>query len=201
MKFSNNCILSVSEIQTKLKTINWRTIEKPSNNKGLRGQIIEEALGIQNSSNLKDLIDGELKTYTYGETIACTQLKHCLEEIENNIPFDKSKLGIKMEQTIYIGFSKDNNYLGSITLNKNTHRNHYLHMEEDYNYISNIIRNAIHNKTILETITGPNKLLQIRTKASKINGIYKPLIYKGHQLKNKYMAFYLCSNFGKNLFN
>lgn len=201
MKFPNNCIMSVSDIQTKLKTINWHIIEKPSNNKGSRGQIIEKALGIQNSSRLKDLIDGELKTFTYGESIACTQLNHCLYEIENNIPFDKSKLGMKMEQTIYIGFSKDNNYIGSTTLNKNTHKYHYIHMEEDYNFISNIIRNTILNKTTLKTITGPNKLLQIRTKASKINGFYKPLIYKGHELKNKYMAFYLCSNFGKKLFN
>jgi hypothetical protein len=42
--------------------------------------------------------------------------------------------------------------------------------------------------------------LQIRTKASKNkNGFYQPLLYKGHQLKDKYMAFYLRANFGKSI--
>ena len=50
----------------------------------------------------------------------------------------------------------------------------------------------------LHTITGPNGLLQIRTKASKSSaGNYTPLCYNGVQLKDKYMAFYLLASFGK----
>jgi len=47
---------------------------------------------------------------------------------------------------------------------------------------------AFKDKDELHTINGPNKLLQIRTKASKVKGSYTPLIFRGHQLKNKYMA-------------
>ena len=57
------------------------------------------------------------------------------------------------------------------------------------------------NGTELFTINGPNKLLQIRTKASKNpkTGLYAPLMFKGKMLKNKNMAFYMCANFGKSL--
>ena len=51
----------------------------------------------------------------------------------------------------------------------------------------------------LSTFTGPNGLLQIRTKASKTNGKYVPLTFAGTQLKDKGMAFYLCGKFGRNV--
>ena len=62
---------------------------------------------------------------------------------------------------------------------------------------------AYNEKKLLTTITGPNKVLQIRTKASinvKTNQ-YPKLIYNDQILKDKYMAFYLCSSYGKELFN
>jgi hypothetical protein len=56
------------------------------------------------------------------------------------------------------------------------------------------------NNKELSTITGPNKLLQIRTKASKTKqGYYVPLCYNGKKLKDKNMAFYLCTQFGKTI--
>lgn len=191
---------SVHAIQQTLHTFDWSSLKNPDKNKGMRGQMLELALGIPNSSALTDLIDGELKTFTVGESIACTQLLHCLPEIVGGVSFIESKLGRKMSQTIYVGFSKNNDYKGSITLNKNTHPEHYIQLEEDYNFISSMIVGALQNKSELTTITGPNKLLQIRTKASKgKKGCYKPLIYNTHMLKNKGMAFYLCSQFGKHI--
>lgn len=195
----NQMTLTVLQTAAKLKVINFAAFAKPAKNKGSRGQLIETALGIPNSSNLKDLLDGELKTFTIGESIAVTQLKHCFSEIiEESVSFTDSKVGEKMKQTIYVGFTRSNDYLGSIVLNEETHAEHYQQLAEDYEFICDKIRRAFNVESKLNTITGPNKLLQIRTKASKTSaGDYVPLKFAGVTLKNKGMAFYLCGKFGK----
>lgn len=156
-------------------------------------------MGIPNGSDLKDLVDGELKTFTVGETIAVTQLKHCLEQIiDNGVEFEDSKVFEKLKQTIYVGFTRNNEFVKSKTVNEHNSPNHYQKLAEDYGYISAKIKEAYMTGKELHTITGPNKLLQIRTKASKsATGYYTPLCYNGSQLKDKYMAFYLCVDFGK----
>ena len=89
--------LTLSEVQFNLTQVDFTTLPKPRKNKGVRGQLLELALGIPNSSKLTDMVDGELKSYTKGESIAVTQLKHVLPEIFNNIPFKDSKVGIKLK--------------------------------------------------------------------------------------------------------
>ena len=78
---------------------------------------------------------------------------------------------------------------------------HHHELEEDYDFICNKIRVAMKNGNELTTLTGPNKLLQIRTKASKNpkTKLYTPLMFGKTMLKNKGMAFYLCASFGKKL--
>lgn len=193
--------LTVLQVEENLKGFDFSTVQKPTRNKGERGQLIEVTLGVENSSDLKDMIDGELKTFTIGETIAITQLNHCLSEIiENAVEFEESKVYQKLSQVIYIGFTRSNEYVGSATISEDTHSEHYLKLAEDYGYISSQIRVAYSEGKELNTITGPNNLLQIRTKASKNKfGEYTPLCYDGIQLKDKNMAFYLCSHFGKSL--
>uniref|UniRef100_A0A6C0BY53 DNA mismatch repair MutH/Type II restriction enzyme Sau3AI domain-containing protein n=1 Tax=viral metagenome TaxID=1070528 RepID=A0A6C0BY53_9ZZZZ len=194
--------ITVAEIQSKLETIDWSLLDIPKTNKGERGQLIEIALGIPNSSALMDLADGELKTFTIGESIACTQLNHCLDEISTETEFAKSKVGLKMKQTVFIGFDKATGQCkGNVTTNEISHPEHHHQLQEDYEFICNKIRLAMKNETELFTINGPNKLLQIRTKASKNpkTGLYAPLMFNGKMLKNKGMAFYLCASFGKKL--
>ena len=193
--------LTVNEVFGKLKVTDFSVFEKPGKNKGARGQLLETALGVPNSSDLKDLEDGEIKTFTVGESIAATQLKHCLSEIiEDAVSFDDSKVGQKLKQTVYVGFTRDNDYVGSVVLNEETHPEHYQQLREDYDFICSKIRRAFDVESELNTITGPNGLLQIRTKASKTNGRYVPLRFAGVTLKDKGMAFYLCGQFGRNLF-
>ena len=193
--------MTLTTLQTvaKLKVTDFSGFDKPAKNKGARGQLIELALGIPNSSKLTDLIDGELKTFTVGESIAVTQLNHCLAEIiEDGVSFADSKVGAKLKQTIYVGFTRTNEYVGTEVLNEETHAEHYQQLSEDYDYICTAIRAAFESGSELSTVTGPNGLLQIRTKASKSKtGNYTPLMFTGQQLKNKGMAFYLCGQFGK----
>ena len=193
--------LTVNEVFAKLKVTDFSAFDKPGKNKGARGQLLELALGVSNSSDLKDLEDGELKSFTVGESIAATQLKHCLSEIiEDKVSFEESKVGKKLKQTVYVGFTRDNDYVDTEILNEETHPEHYSELKEDYEFICNSICTLFNAGKELNTITGPNKLLQIRTKASKTNGRYVPLTFAGCTLKDKGMAFYLCGQFGRNLF-
>jgi hypothetical protein len=191
-------MLDTLQVAAKLKVTDFDALPKPGKNKGSRGQLLETALGIPNSSNLKDLVDGELKTFTVGESIAVTQLKHCLSEIiEDGVTFADSKVGEKLSQTIYVGFTRANDYVGTAVLNPETHPEHYQELAEDYQFICNTIRTLFDAGSELNTVTGPNKLLQIRTKDSKIKGKYHPIKFAGVTLKDKGMAFYLCGKFGK----
>ena len=201
MTFNPERKLTVNEVFAKLKVTDFSAFGKPGKNKGARGQLLETALGVPNSSDLKDLEDGELKSFTVGESIAATQLKHCLSEIiEDKVSFEESKVGQKLKQTVYVGFTRDNDYVGTELLNEETHPEHYSELKEDYEFICNSICTLFNAGKELNTITGPNKLLQIRTKASKTNGRYVPLTFAGCTLKDKGMAFYLCGQFGRNLF-
>jgi hypothetical protein len=193
--------LTTLQVYAQLKVTDFSAFGKPGKNKGARGQLLETVLGVPNSSDLKDLEDGELKSFTVGQTIAATQLKHCLSEIiEDKVSFEESKVGQKLKQTVYVGFTRDNDYVGTELLNEETHPEHYSELKEDYEFICNSICTLFNAGKELNTITGPNKLLQIRTKASKTNGRYVPLSFAGCTLKDKGMAFYLCGQFGRNLF-
>ena len=181
----------------------FATTAKPGRNKGSRGQKNETLMDIPNSSNLTDGEDFEYKTYTWGQSIKVTMLNHCLEDIiENSVEFGGSKVGIKLQQTWYTGYRKDGEMLGNVTVNPQTDPEHYQKLGEDFAFISSRIKASYRGGTTLGTITGPNKLLQIRTAASKRkSGGYKPLEYKGKELKDKGMAFFLCGKFGRELFS
>ena len=208
--------LSLSEVKVNFSKVDFTKLPKPSRNKGDRGQLLELALGIPNSSNLTDMVDGELKTYTKGESIAVTQLNHCIPEILKGVSFNDSKVGRKLERTLYVGFDSNNNFLGFVETNQTIDKEHYRQLEEDYNFICDKIRTAYQLKIELNqlegqpinrkgklsyTITGKNKLLQIRTKASKNSkGEYIPEKFNDVILNpNSKMGFYLCGRFGKEL--
>jgi len=207
--------LTTLQVFAKLKVTDFSVYDKPGKNKGARGQLLELALGVPNSSDLQDLEDGEIKTFTVGQSIAATQLKHCLSEIiEDQVSFDESKVGQKLKQTVYVAFSRKNDYVGTEILNEETHPEHYSELREDYEFISEQIRTAFERGVELDqlgfvnrkgepshTITGPNGLLQIRTKASKTKrNNYTPLTFADVTFNDKGMAFYLCGQFGRNLF-
>lgn len=193
--------LSTAQVEEKLNTFDYTQLPKPGKNKGDRGQLFETALGIENGSDLNDLIDGELKSFTLTEPIAVTMLQHCLTEIiDDTVEFEDSKVYEKLKQTIYVAFDRAGNFLKSKTINEANSPEHYQELTEDYGYIVAQIKAAYVTGTELHTINGPNNLLQIRTKANKRpDGTYKPLTYNGQQLKDKAMAFYLLGKFGREI--
>ena len=192
--------LTLRETENRIKTTDFDALPKPRKNKGVRGQLLELALGIPNSSKLTDLVDGELKSFTKGESVAVTQLRHTLTEVFNNTPFNQSKLGIKISRTLYVAFDRQNNFLGTTTLTPDTAPEHYELLQNDFDFIANRIRESFYNKSELHTINGINGLLQIRTKDSKDrNGNYHPIKWEGKEISNKGFAFYLTGRYAKTI--
>ena len=193
----------LQEAETKLNLIDKDNAPIPGRNKGGRGLWVEEQLGMKQSSQLNDFDDGELKAFKEGQTIAVTMVQHCLNEIfDRSISYSQSNVGKKLNNVLFVKFAKSGEFVKSLVSNSLTHRELHYKLSEDYNYICAEIRRRYDNNEELNTITGSNGLLQIRTKASKTRlGNYVPLEYNGNRLKDKAMAFYLTRTFEKELFD
>ena len=182
-------------------------------NKGGTGQNLLLQIGLTLTSDLLDTTDGEIKSTMFvknkpKETVWVTQLQHLLEEIVNKTDWKESSLYEKLYRTIYVPVHKDSKdpldwYYGEPVLIEHSGISDLsTGLKEDYEFIANQIRAIIKNKEKIHTISGPNSFLQIRTKASKsgTTGKYTPMIYKGHQLADKYYAFYLRKEFLHKIF-
>jgi len=193
----------LQEAETKLNLIDKDNAPIPGRNKGGRGLWVEEQLGMKQSSQLNDFDDGELKAFKEGQTIAVTMVQHCLNEIfDRGVSYSQSNVGKKLNNVLFVKFAKTGEFVKSLVSNSQTHRELHYKLSEDYNYICAEIRRRYDNNEELNTITGSNGLLQIRTKASKTRlGNYVPLEYNGNRLKDKAMAFYLTRTFEKELFD
>ena len=192
----------LSEAEIKLNSIDKNQAPIPARNKGGRGLWVEEQLGMKQSSQLNDFDDGELKAFKEGQTIAVTMVQHCLDEIfDRSVSYSESNVGKKLYNVLFVKFAKTGEFVKSLVSNSKTHRELHYKLSQDYNYICAEIRRRYDNNEELNTITGLNKLLQIRTKASKTRlGNYVPLDYNGKRLKDKAMAFYLTRTFEKSIF-
>ena len=182
-------------------------------NKGIVGQIIEKAIGLDLSSDLLDFEDGELKSNKFlkgkpAETLAVTQVVHILPEIEAEIAWPNSKVLKKISSFIFLPVHKDspdphNWKIGrAVHFSKKIHQKQYLKLAEDYEMISSSIRQILENHGELHTINGSNEFLQLRTKDAKdASGNYHPVKYKGATLSNKNYAFYLRPKFLNSIIN
>jgi hypothetical protein len=192
----------LAEAESKLNSIDKNQAPIPGRNKGGRGLWVEEQLGMVQSSQLNDFDDGELKAFKEGQTIAVTMLQHCLDEIfDRSVSYSESNVGKKLYNVLFVKFAKTGEFVKSLVSNSQIHRELHYKLSEDYNYICEKIRERYNNNQELNTINGPNKLLQIRTKANKNRlGKYVPLEYNGKRLKDKAMAFYLTRTFEQSIF-
>ena len=192
----------LEEAELKLNSIDKNNAPIPGRNKGGRGLWVENQLGMVQSSKLNDFDNGELKAFKEGQTIAVTMLQHCLSEIfDKKVSYSQSNVGKKLKNVLFVKFAKTGEFIKSLVTNADNNRQLYYDLSVDYNYICDEIRRRFYSNRELNTITGPNKLLQIRTKANKNKlGKYVPLEYNGKRLKDKAMAFYLTRKFENLLF-
>lgn len=172
-------------------------------NKGSDGQKIMSAIGLKNDSRPLDFFDGDLKTNKHingkpAETLWISQLQNNLPEFQKGLVFKNSWIYRKIKQFIYLPIDKTNDHIigNPKIVSENLFPELYKKLEVDFNFISLEIQNCILNKEILHTINGPNKFLQIRTKAGKNKyGKYTPMKIDGFEIKDKYMAFYFKKEF------
>ena len=192
----------LEEAELKLNSIDKNNAPIPGRNKGGRGLWVENQLGMVQSSKLNDFDNGELKAFKEGQTIAVTMLQHCLSEIfDKKVSYSQSNVGKKLKNVLFVKFAKTGEFIKSLVTNADNNRQLYYDLSVDYNYICDEIRRRFYSNRELNTITGPNKLLQIRTKANKNKlGKYVPLEYNGKRLKDKAMAFYLTRTFEQSIF-
>ena len=192
----------LEEAKIRLNSIDKDKAPIPGRNKGGRGQWVEKQLGLDLGSELLDFDDGEGKTFKEGEPIAVTMLQHCFDEVfDRSISFSESKVGKKLKNVLFVKFAKSGKFVKSLVSNADKYKQLYYDLSTDYNYICEKIRERYNNNQELNTINGPNKLLQIRTKANKNRlGKYVPLEYNGKRVKDKAMAFYLTRTFEQSIF-
>ena len=166
-------------------------------NKGLTGTILEQLIGLRNTNNITDFIDGELKTNKVDitgkaiETLSICKLSNEVEPIVNGQEFKDSRLYHKLKKVLYVPVVKDDvNPLNWYFLNPkitNLNKNKKLEklIEQDYNYICSCIKTNISQGYMIEPCQG--QYLQIRTKDSKP---YNPISLGNMIYSDKNYAFY-----------
>lgn len=205
--------MNTLEALSKIRKISGKTFKElglvdDQINKGGSGQALLLAIGLTLTSDLLDTDDGEIKSTMFvnnqpKETVWVTQLLHTLEEIETKVEWEQTSLYEKLYRTIFVPVHKDSKnplewFYGEPVLLEHSEKNELSdRLKKDYEFIANEIREIIQRSEKIHTINGPNRFLQIRTKASKSGstGKYTPMIYRGHQLADKYYAFYLRKDF------
>ena len=182
---------TIQEVYTSAQNIINKPYYLPKNkNKGNHGGFLENLTGIPNSTACLDCSDGEVKTFPIKinkngelvpkESIAVTMIS---KDIENNTPFLDSKVYKKLSKTVFIPYTREDEYvkyLEPIIIDLNNIENIELLniLKNDYEEIQNYY-------LINKTLDGSSKLgkyLQNRTK-----GPGKQVI--------KTRAFYLRSQF------
>ena len=193
----------VKEGYLRLKKLEGKKIsEVDLVNKGSDGQKIMNAIGLKNDSRPLDFEDGDLKTNKYidgkpSETLWISQMQSNLIEFEKGLDFYDSWIYKKIRQFIYLPIDKTTDHIigKPQIISEERFPNLYKKLAIDFNHISLEIKKSINLEKTLHTINGPHNYLQIRTKANKYKGSYTPMTINGHQLKDKYMAFYFKKDF------
>lgn len=180
-------------------------------NKGKTGQLLELALGMQNSSTNLDFDDGELKTNKCDaagnprETVFITQISRVIDELIDKRRFEETHLYEKISNILYVPVCKDGRpeewmFLPSIHVNLSLEKFSTL-MEtwrNDYNFICEQLKYHIENSPdgCIHTSNGTH--IQVRSKDARgASGSYHPIYSReyGRYVSNKNYAFYFRKQF------
>ena len=219
---SNN-LLTVSEVLPALESIAGRRFGdfmEPSRlaalrgggniNKGMVGQVLEQVLGVGNSTRTLDLADGELKTHKSTpagvpmETVAVTMVSTIIDELFDHRPFSETRVYKKLNRTIFVPAYRDRSaapedwmFLRPVFVDLDDPKwsgvKAILH--DDYDRICRHTQACFNTgDKMLHGTPAPKRLLQIRTKDS---APYSPIYSNrvGRYVSNKNYAFYLTKTF------
>jgi len=179
-------------------------------NKGMVGQVLEQVLGIGNSSRTLDLIDGELKTHKSTptgipmETVAVTMVSTIIDDLFDHRPFPETRVYKKLNRTIFVPAYRDRSaapedwmFLRPVFVDLDDPSwaviQEQLHM--NYDTICRHTKSCFSSgDRMLHGTPAPGHILQIRTKDS---APYSPIYSAraGRCVSDKNYAFYLTKTF------
>ncbi|QCX33119.1 DNA mismatch repair protein MutH [Caloramator sp. E03] len=177
-------------------------------NKGKSGQILELALGLENSSKPLDFEDGELKTNKCDrdgnpkETMFITQIHSIIDELLEQKSFYETHVYKKIANLLYVPICK----VGApekwmflscvhVDLSLDKYKEVRLQLEKDYYTICKQLKIHIETSSDGFIHTSSGELIQIRSKDSKP---YHPIYSQKYgKVSNKNHAFYFKREFMK----
>ena len=184
-------------------------------NKGKSGQLLELALGLDNSSRKLDFEDGELKTNKCNsdgkplETMYITQISRIIDDLLKEKDFYSSRLYQKINNLLYVPISKVGNPEDWMFLpftHINLENDEFINLEkEEFEFLKNQLETDYYTicrklKTHVENSedgfihTSNGQFIQIRSKDSKpYHPIYSNIYNK--EVSNKNHAFYFKKQF------
>jgi len=218
-----NDLLTVSEVLPALESIagkRFGDFMPPSRlaalrgggniNKGMVGQVLEQVLGVGNSTRTLDLADGELKTHKSTpagvpqETVAVTMVSTIIDEMYDHRLFRETRVYKKLNRTIFVPAYRDRSakpedwmFLRPVFVELDTELwwgvREALH--KDYDSICRHTKACFTSgDRMLHGTPAPGHILQIRTKDSEpYSPIYSERV--GRYVSNKNYAFYLTKGF------
>lgn len=203
-KIENLCMKPFYEIFSKLE------LEGIIRNKGKSGQILELAIGLNNSSTTLDFEDGELKSNKVDrngkplETMFIIQISSIIDNLLNANDFYQSKLYRKINNLLYVPICKEGDVNEwflfrpiHVNLNNDVFKDILVQLENDYYSIcEQLISHIGKEDGFIHTSNG--KYIQIRSKDSRP---YYPIYSKkyGRYISNKNHAFYFKKEFMKEI--
>ena len=160
----------------------FATAIKNGKGKGVRGWALEELVGVKKTSDLNDLVDGELKTVTKGGHLNLTSLAHTLPEVFDSTPFEQTKFYQKIRKSIYCFFDKETRSFDSIrAIDLAKLPTLKAEIKEDYLAICAYIKDCYETgKKLSGRFRTPNNLLFLGTSG------YGDITFEGRTLSPKY---------------
>ena len=131
----------VSKVQEHVSGFVQTAIRKGANpkDKGLVGDALENFLGLDPSSDLCDLSDGELKSCQDGRFFNLTAVPHTLDEVFSGVAFEDSKVFTKIRRVILWVVDKQKSLQEVCFINLDEDYEMFSKLKEDYEAISNYI--------------------------------------------------------------
>ncbi len=182
-------------------------------NKGKSGQILQNIIGLQNTSSMLDFEDGELKTNKVDqsakpmETMFITQILEIIDDLLNGQDFYESRVYNKIKNLLYVPICKEPKSRPEkwflhppipVDFSSEQYQHILVQLKNDYYLICGKLNDHIINGYDGFIHTSNGEYMQIRTKDSKP---YSPIFSKKYAraVSNKNHAFYFKKEFMKEI--
>jgi len=179
-------------------------------NKGRAGQLMEKAIGLQQSTSLLDFEDGDLKTFKSREdaypleTMAIHQFGDEVDDLVKRVPFRETPLHRKTARMIVLAICKvpkspqDWFITNATMIDARPETTWFKRFQLSYSQVLDAFHAHLSKDGRFHTSNGD--YIQIRTKDSKpYHPVFSRILNK--ELCNKRIAFYFRKSFMKELFH